>query len=463
VGLDPGNPPVAKRLPFEVPPSFATSVSLRLWYPATETVRCSILSPSYQHSEAVEPGDVGTMEVDSTFRVDLSSGTDGNWRQIAINLWRLTEDAEVPDGTWQVELTNIGASPLDIDAYVQSDRESSVKFVGQLVDELHTLSVPGTCEAAITVGAYSPSGRPRFDATGDLTGYSSFGPTRDGRPKPDLVAPGRAVAPASYGGWEICRWLCWEEYGLAHGTSVATPHVAGVVALMFQRNPRLGHPQVKHLLRHHADKHGIPDPQRVNRWGGGSVDAFETVTNVPSPGDEDPLGPPVTGAPVPSPSPAPVGAGSGPAPAPQPLGPPPSERGAGPEPRGVDPVSWTLAEAVTRLAAVPGGATWAALVSRHFSEVRALVNHNRRVALRWHRLGGPALLAHLAHLAAGSPRGAVLPSLQIDADRVAAFLTALERHGSPGLAAAVARHRPTIQAADLPVLLRDLGDAARAA
>jgi subtilisin family serine protease len=457
--LDPGTPPVAKRLPFEVPPGLETGVWLRMWYPAGETVRCSVISPSYQHSEAVEPGEGGEMDVDGDCKVDLTSDTDsfhGRWISVVVR--RLSDDAVVPDGMWQVELTNLGASPFDLDAYVQSDREDAVKFTGDHVDEFGTVSTPGTCAALITVGAYSPSGRPRFDATGDLTSYSSFGPNRDGQHKPDLVAPGGVVAPASHEGWELCRWLCWEEYGHFHGTSVASPHVAGIVALMFQHNPDLEHAQVKQLLCQHADTHGIPGPQRLNRWGAGSVDALATINAVP---------PPATGAPVPtpSPSPAPVGPGSGPAPAPPPLEPPPSERRAGPEPRGrgVDPLSWTLAEAVTRLAAVPGGATWAALVSRHFSEVRALVNHNRRVALRWHRLGGPALIAQLAHLAAGSPRGTVLPSPQLEADRVAAFLTALERHGSPGLAAAVARHRPTILAADLAALLRELGDAARAA
>ena len=58
---------------------------------------------------------------------------------------------------------------------------------------------------------------------------------------------------------------------------------------------------------------------------------------------------------------------------------------------------------------------WAALVSRHFSEVRGLINHHRRVAMRWHRMDGPDLVALLAHLAAGSPTGVVLPTIDFAA------------------------------------------------
>src|SRR5262249_54516776 len=48
-----------------------------------------------------------------------------------------------------------------------------------------------------------------------------------------------------------------------------------------------------------------------------------------------------------------------------------------------------------RMREVPGGELCAALVGRHFSEVRRLVNTNRRIATLWHRGEGPALLRRL--------------------------------------------------------------------
>jgi subtilisin family serine protease len=83
---------------------------------------------------------------------------------------------------------------------------------------------PGNYSNVLSVGAIDPAG--------DLTTFSNRGPATaapDGSTAPDLLAPGVEVTSAWPGG----------AWNTIEGTSMAAPHVAGVVALMWSANPAL--------------------------------------------------------------------------------------------------------------------------------------------------------------------------------------------------------------------------------
>jgi len=101
--------------------------------------------------------------------------------------------------------------------------------------------------------------------TGDLIGFSSRGPTYDGRIKPDVMAQGwsvRSVQPGTLA-----------DYGGASGTSLASPLVAGVAALVLQAHPYLTPTQVRDALRNTASRATSPN----NDFGWGIVDAYEAI------------------------------------------------------------------------------------------------------------------------------------------------------------------------------------------
>src|SRR5207237_7506460 len=91
---------------------------------------------------------------------------------------------------------------------------------------------------------------------------SGRGPTADGRVKPDLVAPGYQIMAAKAG--------TTAEYMPLTGSSMATPFVAGVCALMLGANPDLTPADVKQILKDTAVDFG-PLGEDID-YGAGRLD-----------------------------------------------------------------------------------------------------------------------------------------------------------------------------------------------
>ena len=144
-----------------------------------------------------------------------------------------------------------------------------VVAAGNSGDGAGTISSPGVATDVVTVGASSdPSGLAGSADTDTglyLAGFSSRGPTTNPAAplKPDVVAPGLSVVAAQAG--------TTSSYVALSGTSMATPFVAGVVALGLEASPRATPAQVKNALHASAHDAGATGPD--NEWGYGLVDA----------------------------------------------------------------------------------------------------------------------------------------------------------------------------------------------
>ncbi|MEP6669846.1 MAG: S8 family peptidase [Chthoniobacter sp.] len=113
-----------------------------------------------------------------------------------------------------------------------------------------TINDPGNADLAITVGSTHRDMPHRYG----ISFFSSKGPTGDGRPKPDLVAPGEKILSCATG--SLLRDRAGDgQAGRIHyvedsGTSMATPHVSGIIAgFLSVRREFIGKPeQVKGIF-----------------------------------------------------------------------------------------------------------------------------------------------------------------------------------------------------------------------
>jgi len=120
-----------------------------------------------------------------------------------------------------------------------------------------TVGPPGCARHVITVGAITDNDR--------IAKFSSRGPTSDGRVKPDIVLPGVGVIAPQAAGTQMGA-VVEEGYITSDGTSMATPHAAGIAALMLQANPNLTAEQVKtQMLAGGVDIGFQPNEQGVGR------------------------------------------------------------------------------------------------------------------------------------------------------------------------------------------------------
>ncbi|MFK3980769.1 S8 family serine peptidase [Micromonospora sp. NPDC050397] len=136
---------------------------------------------------------------------------------------------------------------------------------------------PG-CDTAGTPGdsllTYSTG---MYDVNGVIDPWSSRGPGADGDPKPNISAPGTDVRSAVPG----------SGYGAKTGTSMASPHVAGAIALLWSAAPTLvgDIPATRALLDRTAvdvdDTSCGGTPADNNVYGEGRLDVYAAVTAAP--------------------------------------------------------------------------------------------------------------------------------------------------------------------------------------
>jgi minor extracellular serine protease Vpr len=157
-------------------------------------------------------------------------------------------------------------------------------------DNQNGISEPSCADDVISVAAYATQ---YATASGSLVGgalasFSSKGPRYDGAMKPDIAAPGVGIASAissfTDGNYTSVANTNFNNttyrFAKFSGTSMASPMVAGVAALMLEANPYLSSAQVKEIMMQTARQDNytgaIPN-EGSPLWGAGKINAYAAV------------------------------------------------------------------------------------------------------------------------------------------------------------------------------------------
>ena len=274
-----------------VPGSSVTEASLTGWYSPSSRLEIAVRTPEGKVTpfQGVIGGGgrptrtytlSGTDIIVTTPGPDPANG-DHNFR---VTLRSDQRGQKVRQGIWQLRLRLASGPAATVHVWTLDDADSpEVTFTGTSRSDTMKVGSPGSARRAITVASFTTKTRwidqdgdqvELAHAPGKITSFSSEGPLRNRARKPDVTAPGAGIASAfSHLSDPDVEDIIDDQITVLSGTSMASPFVAGLVALMLEGEPRLSPEQVKRRLKAASRIPGRAAGTFDTKWGYGLVDA----------------------------------------------------------------------------------------------------------------------------------------------------------------------------------------------
>lgn len=266
-----------------------------LWFNNNATVTATLAAPDGSAMFTASDGQSGTASDNTQGTISFSNtvSAGNNHRRIFFGVVDGDTTRPPTPGTWRLTLSN-PSLPVVFDGYRNS---LSGAYIVRLVGGDNQQTVGGglnSARRAITVGSYATRwfwqasngltfGLTAADRTGNISTFSSLGPTRDGRIKPEIAAPGQMVISAlsttatNPGPPAASSIAIGGRHQVLNGTSMAAPHVTGAIALMLGVRSDLTWEQARTILQQTANADAFTGGVPNNTWGAGKLDALEAV------------------------------------------------------------------------------------------------------------------------------------------------------------------------------------------
>ncbi|RWE07708.1 MAG: peptidase S8/S53 subtilisin kexin sedolisin [Mesorhizobium sp.] len=226
---------------------------VEVWYAGARRLEVTLVGSDGTTFGPVAPG--SNLPIGSAGQVAIfitNRLNDPNNHDNVVGIW-VAEGLSNDD--WTIRLRSLDGNAVAYHAWIERNDGLQASFASPV--PTHTLGSISTGQATIVVGSYDGHKPAR-----PLSSFSSSGPTRDGRNKPEISAPGQdVIAARSRTGTGVTR---------KSGTSMAAPAVTGLVALIFGEARRNGHDLDITALRNRLISGVLTNPPSV---GAGTWDS----------------------------------------------------------------------------------------------------------------------------------------------------------------------------------------------
>lgn len=274
-----------------------------LWYSTSDSLGISVKTPSGEVVLGPTPKE-GITTKDANVIIEQDEFTHGKEWWIEIT----SPESKLQSTPWSFTLGGVKVTNGKWDAWTEPGYFE--KGDHYAIDPQDTIDSPGTAEGVITVGSYlnrlywrsgcsecieSSLALGKFGVwtkswsapgTGALVDSSGMGPTRDGRTKPELTAPGAGIVTARASTRNSKLSDPDDFHQEWDGTSFAAAHVVGVIALMLQMNRYLSPSGIKSILTQSARQDGFTGKIDAHSgsplWGWGKVNALISTLEAPT-------------------------------------------------------------------------------------------------------------------------------------------------------------------------------------